>query len=309
MVYLVNVLAVIIAAAALNYAIFKRSLMATVVEAVLKLTPFKRRYSLKRLEKLKRKGRREKIPKYCQKTAFGSMKVLIFGGKRTRHDRLVIYLHGGAYMNRPLAFHWKFFRKLARKCSVPVVVPLYPIAPEGCLADAHRLVGKLYIAIKKRFSGKIVLMGDSAGGGLAAAVCMRLKKFRITLPDKLILLSPWLKVEKFGPELKKRARIDPVLDPKQLYGIAVCWARGIDTDSPWISPVNGDPSAMDGCLIFVGTREIFFAGVVEFYRKIRMCGYTATLHVGKGLNHVYPLYPVPEARKAFAIIKKAVLTC
>ena len=73
--------------------------------------------------------------------------------------------------------------------------------------------------------------------------------------------------------------------------------------STWDS-LFGDVSDMPKMLLFVGTREIFYPDVISFYEKLHSAGTKAELIIGQNMNHVYPLYPIPEAKTAFGRIIK-----
>lgn len=108
-------------------------------------------------------------------------------------ERLVIYLHGGIYVNEIKLPHISFCDKLAKKVNATVFAPIYPLAPNHTYEETYEIVENLYrhlLEMKK----PIIIMGDSAGGGLSAAFSEYLIVNDLPQPENLILISPWLDV-------------------------------------------------------------------------------------------------------------------
>ena len=74
-----------------------------------------------------------------------------------------------------------------------------------------------------------------------------------------------------------------------------CWAGDLDLHDYRVSPMFGDISMLRNVYLFVGTREIFYPDVTAFYAMLQEQQITSELMIGEGMNHVYPLYPIPEA--------------
>ncbi|HEY1134735.1 MAG TPA: alpha/beta hydrolase, partial [Nocardioides sp.] len=79
---------------------------------------------------------------------------------------VVVYLHGGAYVNEIVKQHWQFVARLADELDVEVQVPIYGLAPQHDAAEARALVATLLARLAAE-GRATYLMGDSAGGGLA----------------------------------------------------------------------------------------------------------------------------------------------
>ena len=84
-----------------------------------------------------------------------------------------------------------------------------------------------------------------------------------------------------------------------LVEMGKCWAGNLDLRDYRVSPIFGDISCLQNVCLFVGTREIFYPDVTDFYEMLQELGINTELVVGEGLNHVYPHYPIPEADDAF----------
>ena len=220
-------------------------------------------------------------------------------------ERTVIYLHGGIYVNEIKLPHIIFCDKLAKEINATVFTPIYPLAPNHTYEETYEIVEKLYDYLLT-MNKPIIIMGDSAGGGLSAAFCEYLAAKDMPQPQNLILLSPWVDVSM--SENYDNIDVDPMLGVDGLREMGETWAGNLDPKDYKVSPLFGDVSKLPKTTIFVGTHEIFLSDVTEFYNKLKDNGIDVELNVGEEMTHVYPLYPlVPEAKEAFNHIVDVIL--
>lgn len=220
-------------------------------------------------------------------------------------ERLVIYLHGGIYVNEIKLPHISFCDKLAKKVNATVFAPIYPLAPNHTYEETYEIVENLYrhlLEMKK----PIIIMGDSAGGGLSAAFSEYLIVNDLPQPENLILISPWLDVSMSGDY--DDVEFGPMLGVDGLREMGETWAAGLDPKDYKVSPLFGEVAGLAKTTLFVGTHEIFYPDVVNFYNKLKDNGVDAELNVGEGMTHVYAIYPlVPESKEAFKHIVEVIL--
>ena len=218
---------------------------------------------------------------------------------RTPSSAVIVYLHGGGYISTAVSAHAWLVDHLTRRTGADVVMPLYPLTPHHTWSEAHRLVLDLYRRTVAENPGKrIVLMGDSAGGGLAAVISLSLAEAGDTQPDELVLISPWVDITNANPDIADYVDADPLMVPEPLAEIGRSWAGDTPLTDWHLSPIYGDLSGLKKVTIFVGTREIFLPDNTLFHAKLLEAGVDSTLHVGENLNHVYPMFPTPEGRRA-----------
>ena len=217
------------------------------------------------------------------------------------HERdggpVIFYCHGGAYIHDFSHFHWRFMQKLMDRTGAAIVAAGYRLAPYGTWAEAFGLILPAYTRFARAYpKRKLILMGDSAGGGLAAALALELLRRGERVPDELILLSPWMDVNTDDPAIDPFVSRDPWLTP----AVRACgrwWAGEADTKDPRVSPAYGPVERLDHVTIFAGTREILNPDSVKLFRRLDPTK-DNELIIGAGMFHVYPLLPIPEARPA-----------
>ena len=216
-------------------------------------------------------------------------------GKR---DRVLFYIHGGYYVYQMNAEHTTAINRLVNATGAMAVVPIYPLAPFNTAEDSQEIMLGLFEQVRAdNPDSKIILMGDSAGGGYALALAEILAERGLDQPDELILLSPWVDVTMSNPELKDYESVDPMLTITMGKMSGEAWAGALPTDDWHVSPINGDLSKLKNVTIFVGDRELFTPDDTLLYEKLAD-NENVRLIVGRGQNHVYPFCPTLEGRIA-----------
>ena len=231
--------------------------------------------------------------------------MVIFNEKENT-ENIILYLHGGAYVNEMEKLHIAFCDKIAKKANATVYAPIYPLAPNHTYEETYKIVEKLYDLILE-LKKPITIMGDSAGGGLSAAFCEYLAVNGLSQPEHLILISPWVDISMSG-DYDDYFDLDPMLGIDGLREMGEAWAGDLDTKDYRVSPLFGDIKELPQTTIFIGTHEIFYPDVIEFYNKLKDNGIDVELNIGEEMTHVYPLYPlVPESKEALKHIVEIIL--
>ena len=292
----------------------RKSLFAKIVTLYLKCTTKRKsnvskESEIKRLNKIKRQGEKEyNIPKFVtfhstlEKTTYNGMVVYTLNGK-SKVKKTIFYFHGGGYINQPLSFHWRFVDKLSTKSDAKIIFPLYPLAPFHNFRETYNLLFNLYSDyIKHNTDEEIIFMGDSSGGGLALGLYANLIENKIKTPDKTIVLSPWVDIATDNSEMKryqkKEARL--IISTVQVWG--EFWAAKSEHKNYMVSPLYYSKlNKLKNVSVFVGTDEILYPDIIEFYNKLSPKN-NCKLIVEEGMNHVYPLYPIKEAKASLNII-------
>jgi len=199
----------------------------------------------------------------------------------------LLYLHGGAYVAPVIKRHWAIIEALLRRTPVAVTVPMYGLAPEHTVDDAFGLLDAL-TANATEDPRRLVLAGDSAGGGLALAYAQRQRDTGIgRTADAVVLFSPWVDVTMTNPGI---AAIEPRDIMLASPGLQVCgtwWAGRHDTTDPTVSPVYGELGGLPPIITFQGDHDLFLPDVTTLHARILRAGGASSLIVAPGAFHVY----------------------
>lgn len=211
---------------------------------------------------------------------------------------VVIYLHGGAYVSEIVTQHWAFVGQLADEVGCRVEVPIYGLAPASRVEAAIEQLVALYREVVEDVgSGRVVLAGDSAGGGLVLALAQALPERRLPQPAELLLLSPWLDVALANPEVAAVERRDPWLASVGLRLLGGAWAGDLDAGDPRVSPINGCLAGLAPMEVYIGTQDLLLPDCRKLRDLVTAAGGDIRLHEVEGAFHVFVLAPVPEARR------------
>ena len=290
-----------------------RSAMSVIVENILRLSMAKQNYiGEERVEKYIEKCRRKSSKPYklsplsvmkskAEKRVVNGTDVYYISSKSsTKHYAL--YFHGGSFMEQPLPPHFWFVDRIARKTDTTVVFPIYPKAPEHDYRETYELAVKLYKELlEKTDSSNILIMGDSSGGGFAISFAMYLRESGLPQPGKVITFSPWLDMTMENEDItEKDKKHDPQLGLDGLRGMGARWANGTDRHNYMLSPMFGDPGGLCELVIFVGTGELFIRDARKFKALAEKSGAALKYFEYPKMNHVFVVFPIPEAAKAQA---------
>ena len=222
-------------------------------------------------------------------------------GEAARH---VFYLHGGAYVNEIVFWHWWLLAGLVRGIPCRALVPIYPL---GARAGAEETVAKATAMaaelVDEVGAEHVVLMGDSAGGGLALAVAQALRD-RGQTTRRVVLIAPLLDAAADQPEQRALEPRDAMLALPGVVETARTYARGLPLDDPRVSPLFGEMRGLPPIAVFVGTEDLLNPDSHRLRERCAVAGVEIELIEGQGLPHVYPLYPTPEGRAARAHIAR-----
>ncbi|SDA64862.1 alpha/beta hydrolase fold domain-containing protein [Methanobrevibacter millerae] len=232
---------------------------------------------------------------------FNGTQVFTFGDENS--ENAILYVHGGAYINEVNYQHLLYCRKLSGKLDSYVVVPVYPLAPLHKVEETYEVIGELYKSLMSRQN--LIVMGDSAGGGFVHSFCQHLKSINLAQPQKIITFSPWVDISMGNPPYDSAN--DPILGEIGLREIGKSWAGEMDVKDYRVSPLFGDNEGLADCLIFAGEKEIFYRDIKKYVEKLESDGVNVKFITGQGLFHIYPLFPIPEAKKAFKELEKEIM--
>lgn len=212
----------------------------------------------------------------------------------------IFYLHGGAYVHKITKYHWDFLGRLANELKCTITVPLYPLAPEHTYKQTFDFVNPLYMKQIGTIDNPndVVLMGDSAGGGLALALAQLLSEKQIQQPGNIILISPWLDLSLENPEIDSIDKYDPFLSKSGAIEAGKMYAGETDRKHFLLSPMYGELNGLGDITLFMGTHDILVADARRFVKIAKEQGKVINYFEGPQMIHVYPIFTFPESKSA-----------
>ena len=212
----------------------------------------------------------------------------------------ILYLHGGGYCMGNMDSHRTFCGRLALAANIRVVMLDYRLAPESPYPRALDDAVAGYRALAKKVDpARIILGGDSAGGGLALATLAHLRDEGDTLPAAAVLLSPWADLTQSADCYDELDGRDPLLQRDGLQSMADAYLEDTDPQTPGASPIFGDLAGLPPTHISVGDQEILLDDSRTAAKMLSNAGVDNTLTIWPDLTHVFQIFPedlIPESQ-------------
>jgi len=216
-------------------------------------------------------------------------------------DRVILYTSGGGYVSGSCNDHRTLVAKVAQGTGIAVLMFDHRLAPEhpypAALDDA--LAAYCWLLEQGTAPENILIMGESAGGGLCLATLLAIRDQGLPLPVAGVALSPWTDLKLTGESYRTKANV--CISPKGMNVVCSKYYYGEhDPTEPWISPLYGDLHGLPPLYINVGDYETMRDDSIRFAAKAKAAGVDVTLFVGEKMIHCYPLMApmFPEATQA-----------
>ena len=235
---------------------------------------------------------------------------LLSSKENPRGDKVILQLHGGGYTGAVRNAYYVFaglYSELSHGCSV--LTPDYRVAPENAYPAAleDAVASYQWLMDKGYFGEQIILGGDSAGGGLAMALCMYLKDHHMPMPCGIVAMSPWTDLTASGESYETNYEKDPLFgNTKESLIYVNDYAGDHDKMDAYISPLFGNFKEFPPMLIQVGSIEMLLSDSVSVAAKARQQGVKVRLSVYEGMFHVFQMayLNIPESKRAWAEVGK-----
>jgi acetyl esterase/lipase len=217
--------------------------------------------------------------------------------ERTRQH--ILYLHGGAYVHNMAKQHWTFIKALSVYAGCSVTIPDYPLAPTYTYKETYQVIMEVYQTLAlDTANADLVLMGDSAGGGLALSLAQQLRHLQCKKPVKIILICPWLDLSLTNPAIHAIDKRDPFLGIDGLKMAAKAFAADLDLKNPLISPLYQSLDNMGSISVFAATDDILFADALSLKNKAAQSDIQINYYQYNDMIHDWLLLSMPEAKAA-----------
>lgn len=224
-----------------------------------------------------------------------------------QQEKVVYFLHGGAYVLGIGSAHWDLMEKVGQSADCHVAVFDYPLAPEHTAEMALEQSQKAYMILVERYGAEnVILMGGSAGAGLAMGLALKLRDESQSLPGQVVLLYPWLDVTMSHPEAKDFEKKDLLLGIDGLIACGKHYAGELGVEHPYVSPWFGDTAGLPPIRIFSGDCDLLHPEGRDFVHKVNSAGGNAELFVFEGMQHAWVIFDMPESRDAIGRVSSLV---
>lgn len=225
-------------------------------------------------------------------------------------DAVIFYTHGGGYISGSCSDHRALVANLVASTGLRLLLFEYRLAPEHPFPAAleDTLLAYRWMLAQLAPSTRVIIAGESAGGGLCLATLLALKDLiaggeaGLMIPVACVSISP-------STDMKLTGKPNPVKDSIEPEGMAVMCSQyyvgNNDPCHPYISPLYGELCGLPPLLLTVGGDESALDDSVRFAEKAKAAGVDARLIVGQGQVHCYPLLPdfIPESKVAMGEIR------
>lgn len=204
-------------------------------------------------------------------------------------DRVIVYFHGGGFVGGSADSHRKIAAHLAKAAGYRALIPEYRLAPQhpfpSPLEDARAL--HAWLLEQGYAPSKIAFAGDSAGGNIATAATLALRRDSLPLPGAIVAFSPWYDMEVKGETFEANAATCGFVSRELAEATAAMYLAGHSPTDPLANPLYSDPAGLPPILLTCGRHEKWQDNAERFAALARRSGVDVELHVGDGMQHVY----------------------
>lgn len=222
--------------------------------------------------------------------------------KGARNDTLILWLHGGGFTMGSSVSHRGLAAQVAGHAGAPAVVIDYRLAPEHPYPAAVEDAVAAYTgALEDGMSAsRMIVAGDSAGGGLAVLMLMKLRERGAAMPAALMLLSPWINFANEGWSWEAKKDRDPFLTKRGMDQRTQSFLGSKSPTDADVAILDADLRGFPPTLIQVGEAELLMSDSVSLAERLGACGAPMTLEIWPDMFHVWQArYPVlSQARSA-----------
>jgi epsilon-lactone hydrolase len=205
------------------------------------------------------------------------------------HAKALLYFHGGGYGIGSAKSHRHLVGQLCHASGFVGYNVDYRLAPEVVFPGAVDDALAAYRALLDQgiAPGKIIIAGDSAGGGLTLACALTIKAAGLPQPAGLFPISPWANLNQTGLSYDLMADRDFICNKADLQNWADQYLAGGDPKNPLASPIYGDFTGIAPMLIHVGSAEVLLSDALEIAEIAGLAGVSVELVIAPDMPHVF----------------------
>jgi monoterpene epsilon-lactone hydrolase len=203
--------------------------------------------------------------------------------------RVVLYLHGGGYVIGSARSHRHLAAAIAEAAAANALLLDYRLAPEHPFPAAvdDATAAYRWLLDQEIAPGRIVIGGDSAGGGLTIATLLALREAGLPAPAGGVCISPWVDLTCGGKSYETKADVDPIVKRAGVEEMARAYLGATSPRTPLASPLFADLRGLPPLLIQVGSDEVLLDDAVQLAERAKAAGVETTLEVWERMIHVW----------------------
>jgi len=217
-------------------------------------------------------------------------------------DRVVLYLHGGGYVLGSISTHREVISRLSRAAGARALAIGYRLAPEHPFPAAVEDSTAAYRWVLESgvHPSRIVIAGESAGGGLTVATLVALRDAGDPLPAAGVCLSPWVDMECIGESMTTKAEVDPVVEREDVLKLAKAYLGETEPRTPLAAPLYADLRGLPPLLIQVGTAEVLLDDSTRLAGRAKSAGVEVLFEPWDDMIHMWHMFAamLPEGQQA-----------
>lgn len=238
----------------------------------------------------------------CQPVDAGGIPAEFITTPESVKGRIIYYLHGGGYVVGSIITHRELASRLSRAAKARVLLIDYRLAPENPFPAAveDSVTGYRWLLSRGADPARVVIAGESAGGGLTVATLVALRDAGEPLPAAAIAVSPWVDMEGLGESMTTKAGVDPLVNRDVLLTIAKAYLGDTDPRTPLVAPIYADLTGLPPLLIQVGTAEVLFDDATRLAERAKSAGVEVVLEPWEDMIHMWHSFAamLPEGQQA-----------
>lgn len=233
--------------------------------------------------------------------------IFLYNGNLSKSkEKIILYVHGGNFVQRANRFQINFAKKIAEETNSTLVIPMYDLLPSGDYKKMNDILHAVYNKISMLEQKDIIFMGDSAGGGAVLSFAMQLRESHKYSPSNIILISPWLDLSMTNPQLYNDEKKDKMNCVEGIKYEGKLWANGDDVCNSIISPMYGTFDNLGKISLIFGGQGILSSECKRFDELLSQSKIDHNYIFYENEGHDFAVFPTNESKKVIEKISNII---
>ena len=225
----------------------------------------------------------------CERVGAGGVPAEWITGPGADEDRIVVYLHGGGYVFGSVRSHRVLMSRISRASGARVLGLDYRLSPENPFPAPLQdtLAAYRWLLSNGADHNRIVIGGDSAGGGLTVSALVAMRYLGEPMPAAGVCISPWTELEPKAESYDTNAAVDPSVSRELVQDLMKMFIGDKDPRAPMASPLFADLHGLPPLLVQVGSIEVILDDSTRLAQRGEAAGVDVELEVWDDMPHVW----------------------